>query len=339
MKPRLYKEFQDFHNTIKLDKESSLLQEKRNILQQDFENKFPGILANHKITVNKSDLRFFDQGSYRQGVSTTIEDTIVDRDVAVMFPLDIEVNADPRKIKGYARDALTIKNVRDPDIKEPCITVKYVKQGEENMHIDFPLYVKHDEAVYLARGKEYSSTYQWEPCDPDGLNEYLESHFAGDEGNQLRRIVRYIKKWKQEKYGISYTKDQKPPSIGLTLLACEKFSYTTVDGYDDDLNALYKVVNGIISCFKVNSNDQHVITKELPVTPKTDVFYKMKDSDEEVFYNKLVNFEDNLLNAINANEEYEAAQFIQKCLGACFLLPPKPVTSRAAQPKRENSYA
>lgn len=273
MKPRLYKEFQDFHDDIKLDKESSLLKDKREVLQEDFENKFPKILANHGITVNKSDLRFFDQGSYRQGVSTTIEDTIVDRDVAVMFPLDIEENSDPRKIKGYARDALEINNIRKPKIKEPCVTVQYIKQGEEHMHIDFPLYVRSNDKVYLARGKETSLTFEWEPSDPDGLNKYLESYFTDDKGNQLRRIIRYIKKWKQENYGVSYSKDEKPPSIGLTLLACEYFSYTTADDYDDDLIALYEVVNGIISCFVENPQGSHIITKLLPVIPETDVLY------------------------------------------------------------------
>lgn len=338
MQPRLYKQFEEFHNLIKLDKESSLLKEKRDILQGDFEKNFPEILKEHGITVNKSDLRFIDQGSYRQAISTTIDDTTIDRDVAVIFPLDIEENTDPRKIKGFARDALTIKNNREPKIKEPCITIRYLQQGEENMHIDFPLYAEHDGAVYLARGKEFSSTYEWESCDPDGLNDYLESYFAGNEGNQLRRIVRFIKKWRQEKYGDSYTKNHRPPSIGITLLACEYFVYTSVDDYDNDLNALYTVVNGITYSFITNLSGEHTITKKLPVTPKTDVFFKMTDADEEVFYTKLSEFRDNLLNAINANEEYEAAKYIQKSLGTDFKLPEKPKSS-SAKSKDENSYA
>jgi hypothetical protein len=338
MKPRLYDQFEDFHNLIKLDKESSLLKEKRDILQGDFENKFPEKLKEHGITVNKSDLRFIDQGSYRQAISTTIEDKIVDRDVAVIFPLDIEENTDPRKIKGFARDALTITNVREPKIKEPCITVYYLKQGEENIHIDFPLYAEHNGTLYLARGKEFSATYEWEKCDPDGLNEYLESYFAGNEGNQLRRIVRFIKKWRQENYGDSYGKDHKPPSIGLTLLACDYFTYKSVDGYDDDLNVLYAVVNGIINSFILNILGEHTITRNLPVTPNSDVFYKMTNVDEETFYTKLSEFKNNLLNAINANEEYEAAKYIQKSLGIDFKLPDKPKSS-SAQSKRENSYA
>ncbi len=338
MKPRLYDQFKEFHDLIKLDKESSLLKEKRDILQADFEKKFPKILKEHGITVNKSDLRFIDQGSYRQGISTTIDDTTIDRDVAVIFPLDIKENDDPRKIKGFARDALTINNIREPKIKEPCVTVQYLQQGEENMHIDFPLYAESDGTVYLARGKEYSSTYKWEPGDPDGLNDYLESYFAGDQGTQLRRIVRFIKKWRQEKYGESYTKDHRPPSIGITLLACQHFDYYSVDGYDDDLNALYRVVNGITNSFIPNFSGEHTITKRLPVTPETDVFYKMTDADEEVFYAKLSEFRDNLLNAINANEEYEAAKYIQKSLGTDFKLPEKP-KSTSAKSKSENSYA
>lgn len=41
MGAKLYKQFQDFHNTIKLDKETSQLKEKRETLQTDIKNKLP----------------------------------------------------------------------------------------------------------------------------------------------------------------------------------------------------------------------------------------------------------------------------------------------------------
>lgn len=99
MGAKLYKQFQDFHGTIRLDKESSLLKEKRETLQSDIEAKLPGKLEKIGIQIAKSDLHFFDQGSYRQNVSTGIVCDAPDRDVAVDFELDIESHADPRKIK------------------------------------------------------------------------------------------------------------------------------------------------------------------------------------------------------------------------------------------------
>ena len=113
---KLKKEFSDFYQTIRIDSETNALREKREVLEDDIKSKLPGILAHHGITVNKSDIRMIDQGSYKY--HTTIKADVVDRDVAVMIPLDTSTNDDPRKIKGYLKDAITIPS-RTVTIKEP----------------------------------------------------------------------------------------------------------------------------------------------------------------------------------------------------------------------------
>ncbi len=114
-----------------------------------------------------------------------------------MFPLNIVENSYPRKIKAYVRDALKHQN-RTLDIKEPCVNVSYIENGEEWMHIDLPVYAQYDGNVYLARGSEFAKegNYRWEDADPEGLNEWLLGKITGND--QLRRNIRYIKKWKQE---------------------------------------------------------------------------------------------------------------------------------------------
>lgn len=339
MGAKLYKQFEDFHNTIKLDKSSTQLKEKRETLQSDIENKLPDKLKTIGIEISKSDLNFFDQGSYRQGISTGIKCDKPDRDVAVEFDLDTETFIDPRKIKKCVRDALKIENKREPQIKEPCVTVKYLKAGEENIHIDFPIYAKNNGCYYLARGKEFSENYEWEQCDPHGLNTYLEDLFKDDEGNQLRRVVRYLKKWKIQSYGDSYTKDQVPPSIALTLMAGAGFIYKIVDGQDDDLEALYTVVTSIKNRFVYNSDtEKYTIEYLLPVTPYSDVFYKMNEEYQDKFYKKCCRLCEKLKNAIYVTEEYEAAKFLQDVFGTEFKLPPKP-NSKTGVARTENSYA
>ena len=110
MSAKLHKQFMDFHDAIKLDKESSMLKQKRDALQADIEKKLPDELQNIGINITKSDLHFFDQGSYRQNVSTGIVTDSPDRDVAVEFDLDIDEHGDPRKIKKCVRNALKIEN-------------------------------------------------------------------------------------------------------------------------------------------------------------------------------------------------------------------------------------
>lgn len=160
--------------------------------------------------------------------------------------------------------------------------MKYLKAGEEKIHIDFPIYAKYNGNYYLARGKEFSQSYEWEHCDPHGLNDHLDNLFAGTEGNQLRRIVRYLKKWKLENYSDSYSKDQVPPSIALTLMAGDSFVYKTTDGQDDDLAALSVVVNSIKNKFSYNwTTKKYTITYSLPVRPWSNVFYKMTEDYQD----------------------------------------------------------
>ena len=119
---KLKKEFEDFYKDIRIDSETAVLIEKRETLEGEIKDKFPGVLDDHGIKVNKSDIRMFDQGSYKY--NTTIHSDVVDRDVAVMIPLSISDNDDPRKIKGYLRDAINIYTLT-VEIKEPCVRAVY----------------------------------------------------------------------------------------------------------------------------------------------------------------------------------------------------------------------
>lgn len=337
---KLKKEFEEFYKEIRIDSETHALKEKREVLEDDIKTKLPDILGNHSISIRRSEIRMIDQGSYKY--NTTIKDDIVDRDVAVMIPMDITSNSDPRKIKGYLRDAINI-SLRTVTIKEPCVRASYYEAGKEWLHIDLPLYVVDDSCVYLARGKEFSSNYSWEVADPDGLNEYLCERINGN--NQLRRIICYIKKWRNEQYSGSSNDHEVPPSIGLTLLACDCFSAQSTDEGDDDLRSLQKTMIAIRDKFiySVDSNGNSIktITRYLPVTPYMDVFKKMKDSSSShmtTFYNRLSKAVDNLTNAVNVESAHDAGEYVQKVLGDSFTVPAKEAVAASVQTKREHSF-
>ena len=337
---KLKKEFADFYREIRIDKETNALREKREILEEDIKSKLPDILKDQNISVNRSDIRMIDQGSYKY--NTTISDDVVDRDVAVMIPLDISVSSDPRKIKGYLRDTINIPS-RTVSIKEPCVRASYYENGKEWLHIDLPLYAQFENSVYLARGKEYSSDYSWESADPDGLNDYLCGQINGNA--QLRRDICFIKKWRNEKYSGSTNDHEVQTSIGLTLLACECFSAQSTDDGDDDLLSLQKTMKGMLDRFTYTFDDKgnlvRTITKNLPVTPYTDVFKKMKDSSSTymtTFYNRLSKAVDNLTNAVNVESAHDAGKYVQKVLGDGFTVPAKEAVAAAAQNRREHSF-
>lgn len=338
---KLKKEFEDFYKEIRIDSETDVLIEKRKTLEGEIKDKLPGELDDHGIKLNKSDIRTFDQGSYKY--NTTISSKVVDRDVAVMIPLNTSDNPDPRRIKGYLRDAINI-NSRTVEIKEPCVRAVYHEAGEEWLHIDLPLYAKDGDNIYLARGKFTSDSYSWEEADPDGLNDDLCGKINGN--NQLRRVICYIKKWKNEKYSNSTRDHEVPPSIGLTYLACDCFSAQSSSGQDDDLNALQKTMKNIKSKFSVTVDSSGTvvsadISRSLPVKPYTDVFAKMRESSCSymlTFYNRLCAAVDNLTNAVNVESDHEAGIYVQRVLGTDFVVPPKQAASATTQNKREHSF-
>jgi len=332
---KLKKEFENFHTSIKIDNEANTLREKREILQKDFEKNFPDLCANKDITSNEIDLQFIYQGSYI--LKTAIKSTTLDSDIAVIFSLDINAHPDPRVLKVLAKEALSIPS-RTIRIKEPCVTVSYIEKGEEWLHIDFPMYAEHNGTLYLARGKEHG-TYSWQKSDPKGLNEFLLNKLKG--GDQLRRIIRYVKKWKQDKYSEATSQNEIPPSVALTLLACKHF----VECKGDDLTSLYKTMKGILDTFVVSSLNGEIVSASIecrrPVTPRDDMFYKLKRSDEYgiKFYKRLKTAVERLQNACNTDSAHEAAKYVQKVLRSSFVVPAKnAVTSTNVLGKRENSF-
>lgn len=339
---KLKKEFNDFIKEITIDSEVEDLIEKRETLQNDFKNKFPIKCSEHDIDIKKSDIEFFDQGSYK--LHTTIKNKYgsIDRDIAVMFPLDIDINDDPRKIKGYAKDALST-GIRTVTVKEPCVNVSYLENDEEWLHIDMPLYAKYNGNVYLARGRATSQNYEWEEADPKGLNDYLLNEINNNA--PLRRVIRYLKKWKLEEYHNSTNDNEIPPSIGITLLACDSFINCTENGSDYDLLSLLKTMERIQSKFELTYENGNLvkaeITRKLPTVPDTDVFSKMKNSSDVngvKFYNKLSRAIQNLKDAYNAESEHDAGKSVQKVLGDEFIVPEKETSFSKTSIKKEHSF-
>lgn len=338
---KLKKEFAHFYKEIRIDREQDSLIEKREILVNDIKEKLPNIMKEHNIEINKSDIRAIDQGSYKY--NTTIRADVVDRDVAIMIPLSIMNNPDPRRIKGYLRDSINCPS-RVVDIKEPCVRATYFEHEKEWLHIDLPMYAIDGDSIYLARGKAESNHYSWESADPDGLNEDLCKKINGHD--QLRRIICFIKKWKSVSYeGVS--NDHKiPPSIGLTYLACDCFSQQTCKDGDDDLLALQRTMQAILNRFSVTRDKEGNIvsaniTRYLQVKPGTDIFEKMRKSSVDymiIFYEKLLKAVDNLTNAVNVESDHDAGKYVRKVLGIDFEVPEKQAVVSTIQSKREHNF-
>lgn len=161
----------------------------------------------------------------------------------------------------------------------------------------------------------------------------------------MRRIICYIKKWRNEKYENASSDHSEPPSIGLTLLAIDCFVQKSTDEGDDDLFAFQQTMEAIKNRFSSSDdNDGNIvydIAEYLPVEPRKDVFQKMRDSSSSyinTFYNRLSTAVDNLTNAVNVESAHDAGVFVQKVLGDEFKAPDKEAKTAAAQNRREHSF-
>ena len=190
---------------------------------------------------------------------------------------------------------------------------------------------------------EFSEKYLWEIADPKGLNDDLCGKINKNE--QLRRVIRYIKKWRNDKYENSTLDHEVPPSIGLTYLACDCFVSSATSEGEDDLMALQQTMSNMKSMFTLTYEDEKLvkadISRYLPVEPFTDVFQKMKDASDSygvTFYNRLSTAVQNLTDAVNVESEHDAGNYVKKVLGEEFKVPAKQTSSPIPQNKKEHSF-
>ena len=79
----------------------------------------------------------------------------------------------------------------------------------------------------------------------------------------------------------------------------------------------------------------------MPVEPYSDIFQKMKDGSDSygvTFYKRLSTAVDNLTNALNVENDHDAAVYVQKVLGEEFEIPPKMSTSAQTHSKKEHNF-
>lgn len=334
----LQKQFEKFNDEIKIDTESGILRKKRDMFKSDFKEFFPSECEEIGLEIKQSDIEFVAQGSFKLGTTVKSLDRTTDLDLGVIIPVDINVFNQPIEIKKAAKKAIEIENRRVPIIKEPCITVQYVEDGEVRLHLDFPIYGKSGNQLYLSRGKE-GSAGEWEVADPHGLNEYLLDKLNGN--NQLRRLIRYVKRWKQVAYSANDATDKRPPNIGLTLMVANDYSF----GESSDLLVLRNALKAIKDRFIVTTDVYGIVTKAnitqyLPVAPYTDVFSKFEGYPTRgvTFYNKICSAVSNLDKALECDNEHDAAKYVAKVLGEDFEIPEKEVKYNEGMPKGEKRF-
>lgn len=245
----------------------------------------------------------FFQGSLatHTGIIPLDGDYDIDRAIAITKATSPDNPLEPKKI---IKDVLKNHNFKEPKIKKPCVTADYIN---EPFHIDFPTYRVDSNGYYeLAVGKEFSdeNNRSWSPSDPKGLVSWIKSNknhqvpyitLTDEERNQFYRLVRYMKRWRDERYS-SKSERKKVYSVALTIMIKESFCPNIDDsGKADDHKALQYTLEIMINrYFTRNSDGNYSIRVTLPVLPYNNIYQDKGEAVGKLLHPRLKN----LLNAL-----------------------------------------
>ncbi|WNG59316.1 nucleotidyltransferase [Archangium gephyra] len=268
--------FRQFHDTIQLKNynENAELRQKRDTLLERLRDK-----------LRPRTFEFFNQGSYAMGtgVKPINRDYDYDIDIGIVFDVDYQ-QFDPVAVKGWVYQAVK-GHTASVDWRRPCITVNYQQGGQPKYHVDLAVMARDSRGTLrLALGKEHSQAdlRQWQVDDRQGFIKALENRFNGEEGYQFRRVIRYLKRWKDVHF--SSEGRAAPTGLSLTIAAYNWFrpvrAQTQQGIVYDDLAATAEFVN------RLHQNFQNVwdaglgrssprLSLQFPFAPKDDVFAPM----------------------------------------------------------------
>jgi predicted nucleotidyltransferase len=338
------KQFLKFHDAIKLGQfdENDVLREKRDRiikkLKEGLVKKFKE--KNEPVPV----FHWFNQGSYAMHTGIKPLNGDYDIDIGVVFHIVASDYPDSVEVKKWVLEALEDHTTR-VEMRGPCVTVYYMRDKKVDFHVDLAIYAGGKEgkdALKLARGKLQSlpENRKWEDADPEGLIEEVNNKLSNESGDrdQYRRTIRYLKRWRQEKF--SSEGNGAPPGIGLTLVAYQWFipsktrELFSKDVTYDDLGAIGNLVETTINNFtlvRYDENGQALYRPRvnLPVKPWTDVFVRMSDLQMTEFRSRLITLRDALWEAKNETDPVKACETLQDQFGDDFPVPEPKETAQS----------
>lgn len=337
---KVQSQFNSFNEAIELKRfeENATLREKRDIIRRTLEDKLPAIFETNEETCPS--FSFLDQGSYRMGTGIKPLDSDFDIDQGMYFVTGTDTFPDPVLLKKRVYQALK-DHTKDVRIRTSCVTVFYQRDEEAIYHVDIAIYVdgsaESDGKSRLAKGRESSIDENrfWELSDPQALADSILNWYSSENDRaQFRRIVRYMKRWRDENFKSGG--NSVPVGIGLTVAVLKELTPTYSDpftGTPDDLSALRTLVKSILSRFSPHWNAEegifyHRIVVELPIEPWNDLFANMTDRQMITFKENLESLRDSLDFAATAVAPEDACTRLRSQFGSDFPIPDPVDTAR-----------
>jgi len=273
-------QFETFHDRIKpgFFEGEQPLREKRDRLCKRLRRELPEIAQEVSEILA---LRI--QGSYQ--TRTTVEKVEDEIDIDVGLYLDVDIDKfGPVEVKKWVYEALK-GHTQKVKFRRHCIRVKY----QRGFHVDLAVYAGSEPNsgdYYLAVGKRHSGNAhkRWEQSNPRKLHNFIIDNFDEDERQQLRRTVRYLKRWSE----LHFRQDGNaaPTGIALTTAAYRYFDPKGFgifgNGEPNDLEALHHLTRDLLDAF-----DGDEIEVQYPAVPHDDLFGEMTPNQQKNFKHEL----------------------------------------------------
>ncbi|WP_410511765.1 CBASS cGAMP synthase [Paenibacillus sp. BR2-3] len=272
--------FTAFHEKIYLhsDKKKSL-RSSRNAIRSKIRKYF-------KDTLKLTEPKFYGQGSYMMNTTINPIDEEYDIDDGIYLQHLEDVDGDdwptPSTVHNWVIEAVDGHTDTDPLDKNTCVRVIY----KAEYHVDLPIYVMQGDHPKLAHKNK-----GWIDSDPKLLTEWFNNEVS-EKGNQLKRIVRYLKAWKDYK-----NSDPKLPSgMILTILAANH--YVEDDQDDAAFAATAKAIHQALS---------ESFSLSRPVFPSEELIADWSTTKQDNFLNKLDSLIKKAGQALEQNDKAKAA--------------------------------
>ena len=283
--------FQAFHDKIELSSSrKQFLKQARNALRKKVKDYFS------EEREEKSP-KFWNQGSYIMSTIINPLDDEYDIDDGVYLQNIDKDNKDwpsPETVHSWMCKATKGHTDKNPVDKRTCIRVIY----SGKYHVDLPVYGEYKDEYYLAEKGDKG----WHPSDPKGLTNWFKSQ-ADKKGEQLKRIVRYLKAWVDHESN----NGKLPSGLILTILVVDNYEIKDRDDVSFG-RAIRNIYKSIVDSFIIHN----------PVNSQEDLAEGLTDSQKKRFRNLLLNLLDSAGEALKEENKKEACKIWRREFGDRF---------------------
>lgn len=288
-----HKEFTTFHGQIALTyRKKEYLRKSRDVIRDRIRKYFRD---NLKVALPK----FHGQGSYAMGTIINPLDDEFDIDDGVYLQ-HLDKNDDsewptPETVHRWLVNATDGHTKEKPIDKRTCVRVQYAGQ----YHIDLPIYAKlYNDFLLAEKGAK-----GWHRSDPKALTEWFIENVK-QHGEQLRRIVRYLKAWANFQSG---RRGKMPSGLILTVLAARNFLPNERDdvSFADTACAISSAVNFVFCVYN-------------PVDSYEDLTARLTDEQKARFQEVISELASDAAIAVDADDREEAYKLWKRQLGDRF---------------------